>query len=269
MLTDEARHPRRSPHAYALARMATGELAELREEVKRLGLQLEQARERERRRIAREMHDSTVQDLVALGLMLRRLGDMIGKPAAKKVLGEAREVLARTQQDLRTLSYLLHPPMIDEQGLVVALKSLIRGLASRMQMRVDLYCDPPDLRTSIELENELYRVVQEALINVHKHADASCAMVCYVRDGGRIVLEVADDGTGMVDFDEEALNAGVGVQGMRARVEQFGGTLTLSSAGAGQGMLVRAEIPIIETARPFDCGGEFLLPITPWKEGLP
>jgi len=267
MLADEARHPRRTPHAYAMARMATGELAELREEVRRLGMQLEQARERERRRIAREMHDSTVQDLVAIGLMLRRLGDMVGKPVAKRVLGEAREVLARTQQDLRTLSYLLHPPMLDDQGLVVALRSLIRGLSSRMRLRFDLICDPPGLRTSIELENELYRVVQEALINVHKHADASCAVVRYFREAGRLVLEVEDDGVGVPHGDEAALSAGVGVQGMRARVEQFGGTLTLSSNG--QGVQVRAEIPIIETARPFEPGDEFLLPITPWKEGLP
>ncbi|HEY6816970.1 MAG TPA: histidine kinase [Croceibacterium sp.] len=269
MLWDETQPHRRTAHAYALARMATSELTELREEVKRLGMQLEQARERERRRIAREMHDSTVQDLVAIGLMLRRLDDMVGKPVAKKVLGEARDVLARTQQDLRTLSYLLHPPMLDDQGLVVALRSLIRGLSSRMRTRIDLICEPPGLRTSIELENELYRVVQEALINVHKHAQAGCALVRYFRDGGRLVLEVEDDGVGVMAGDGATLNAGVGIQGMRARVEPFGGTLTLSPSSEGQGMLVRAEIPIIETARSFQADEEFLLPITPWKEGLP
>ena len=267
MLTDELKPPRRTPHAYALARMASRELVELREEVKRLGIQLEQARERERRRIAREMHDSTVQDLVAIGLMLRRLGDLVGKPDARTILGEAREVLARTQQDLRTLSYLLHPPMLDEKGLVVALRSLIRGLSSRMRLRVDLICEVAGLRTAIELENELYRVVQEALINVHKHAHASCALVRYFREGDRLVLEVEDDGVGLTGGDGPLLNAGVGIHSMQARIEQFDGTLTLSNGSMG--VLVRAEIPILGTTWPIQVDDEFLLPITPWKEGLP
>jgi len=117
MLTNKAPLPRRTPHAYAVARMGAGEideLGELRAEVARLKRELERERERERRRIAREMHDSTVQDLVAIGLMLRRLQDIVVEPVAKKVLGDARGTLVRTQQDLRTLSYLLHPPMLDE-----------------------------------------------------------------------------------------------------------------------------------------------------------
>jgi signal transduction histidine kinase len=125
MLTDKAQPPRRNAEAYALARMVEDDIderAELRREVEQLRHQLEQARERERRRIAREMHDSTVQDLVAIGLMLRRLHDMVEAPEARKVLGDARGTLGRTQQDLRTLSYLLHPPVLEDEGLVVALK---------------------------------------------------------------------------------------------------------------------------------------------------
>src|SRR5689334_9379980 len=127
MLTNRAQMPRRSAHAYAIARMGEAdELTALRREIERLTQELEQERERERRRIAREMHDSTVQDLVAIGLMLRRLQDMVDEGEARRVLGAAREILGRTQQDLRSLSYLMHPPMLDEQGLVVALQSLIR-----------------------------------------------------------------------------------------------------------------------------------------------
>src|SRR5688572_4797235 len=146
MLTDRAQIPRRSPHAYAVARMGDAdELPVLRREVDRLTQELEHERERERRRIAREMHDSTVQDLVAIGLMLRRLQDMVDETEARKVLGAAREILGRTQQDLRTVSYLMHPPMLDDQGLVVALQTLIRGLASRMRIRVTLDCELPGL----------------------------------------------------------------------------------------------------------------------------
>ena len=248
MLTNKAPLPRRTPHAYAVARMGAGEideLGELRAEVARLKRELERERERERRRIAREMHDSTVQDLVAIGLMLRRLHDMIDASEARKVLGDAREILGRTQQDLRTLSYLMHPPMLDDQGLVVALQSLIRGLASRMRIRVTLVCETTDLRSSPDIENALYRVVQESLINIQKHAAASCAVVQYGREPGRLVLEIEDDGIGIPGDAEQAMVSGVGIQGMRARLSQVGGTLTLSSPG--RGVLVRAEVPVIET----------------------
>ena len=269
MLTEESR-PRRTAHAYSVARMTPGngaEVVELREEVRRLGEELDHARERERRRIAREMHDSTVQDLVAIGLMLRRLRNMIGKPAPTRILDEARGILAKTQDDLRTLSYLLHPPVLDDQGLAVALRSLIKGLSSRMSIRVDLACDPPLLRTSADLEHELYRVVQESLINIHKHAQATRAAVRFFREGARLVLEIEDDGVGLAGERDPVMGAGVGIQGMRQRVEDFGGALTVT--GGGEGVLVRAEIPVIETACPFEDREQFLLPIMPWKEGLP
>lgn len=270
MLTNKTRLPRRTPHAYALARLAAGEIDELgrlRCEVERLKQALEHERESERRRIAREMHDSTVQDLVAIGLMLRRLRDMIDEAEARKVLGDAREILGRTQQDLRTLSYLMHPPMLDDQGLVVALQTLIRGLASRMRIRVTLVCDAPGLQTSPEVENALYRVVQEALINIQKHAAATCAVVHYGREPGRLVLEIEDDGVGMARDAGRAMGAGVGIQGMRARLMQIGGTLNLSSPG--RGVLVRAEVPVIETNWGFQMKDKFLVPITQGKEGLP
>lgn len=272
MLTEKAQSPRRNAHAYALARMLADnvdERAELRREVEQLRHQLEEARERERRRIAREMHDSTVQDLVAVGLMLRRLQDMVEEPEAKVVLGDARGTLGRTQQDLRTLSYLLHPPILDDEGLVAALRSLVRGLASRMKLRIDLVCDTPGLRTSVDVENALYRVVQESLINIHKHAAATNAVVSYSHAPGLLVLQIEDDGIGMDIESELAMSAGVGIQGMRARVAQFGGTLRLSSGGRGQGVLVRAEIPVVESDWGFQARDEYLLPIIPVKEGLP
>lgn len=270
MLRTRAQLPRRTPHAYALARMTSGEIDELvrlRREVEGLHRALELERERERRRIAREMHDSTVQDLVAIGLMLKRLQDLVAEGEARKVLREARGILGQTQQDLRTLSYLLHPPMLDEQGLVVALQALIRGLANRMRIRVRLACETPGLRTSPEVESALYRVAQESLINIQKHANASCAAVRYGREPGRLVLEIEDDGVGMADDAELMMSAGVGIQGMRARLAQVGGTLTLASPE--RGVLVRAEVPAVESDWCFKATDEFLLPLTEWKKGLP
>jgi two-component system NarL family sensor kinase len=270
MLTENSQSLRRNAQAYALARMVADSLderVELRREVDRLRLQLEEARERERRRIAREMHDSTVQDLVAIGLMLRRLQDMVEEPEAVRVLADARRTLARTQQELRTLSYLLHPPILDGQGLVVALKALIRGLSSRMKLRIELNCVGAELPTPVEVEHALYRVVQEALINVQKHAAATHAVVRYFREPERLVLEVEDDGVGINLADQPGLDCGVGIEGMRARIELLGGALQLSSAGYG--VLVRAEVPVVRADRGFQADEEFLLPIMPWKEGLP
>lgn len=244
MLANDAPRPPRTERARSLARMALGdgeELMELREEVRRLGEELERARERERRRIAREMHDSTVQDLVAIGLMLRRLEDLVDPPAAKEILSEVRTILAATQQDLRTLSFLLHPPVVDSEGLIVALHALIRGLSTRMKTRVDLECEELDLRIAPELEHELYKVVQEALINVHKHARASRAVVRLAFRDDCLILEIEDDGIGLDDC-ETAACSGVGLEGMRQRLEEFGGLLTISSRG--RGLIVRAEVPI-------------------------
>lgn len=270
MLTEKSQPPRRSAREYALARMVADnfdERAELRREVEQLRDQLEEARERERRRIAREMHDSTVQELVAISLMLRRLQDMVVEPGAKKVLDDARETLAQTQQDLRTLSYLLHPPILDDEGLVVALKTLIRGLSNRMRLRIDLVCDAPGMRSSVEVESALYRVVQESLINIHKHAAATRAVVSYFREPGLLVLEIEDDGNGAGTDREPEIGCGVGIPGMQARLAQLGGTLKVS--GAQRGVLVRAEVPVVEADWGFQARDEFLLPIMRWKKGLP
>jgi two-component system NarL family sensor kinase len=270
MLTDKTQPPRRNVHAQALARMVADnvdERADLRREVEQLKHQLDQARERERRRIAREMHDSTVQELVAIGLMLSRLQHMVEAPEAQKVLSEARGTLRRTQQDLRTLSYLLHPPILDDEGLVAALKALVRGLSSRMKLRIELECAVAGLRSTVEVEHALYRIVQESLINVHKHAAATCAVVHYFREPGLLVIEIEDDGIGMDIDGELAMGCGVGIQGMRARVAQVGGDLQVSSAG--RGVLVRAEVPVVEADWGFKAREDFLLPITQWKEGLP
>jgi signal transduction histidine kinase len=244
------------------------ERAELRREVERLRHQLDEARERERRRIAREMHDSTVQDLLAIGLMLRRLQDMVEEPEAKRVLGDARGTLGRTQKDLRTLSYLLHPPILEDEGLIVALRALVKGLSSRMKLRIELVCEAPGLRTSIEVENALYRVVQESLTNIHKHARATCAIIRYSREPRLLVLEIEDDGIGLEYTGQLAMGTGVGIQGMQARMAQFDGKLELSSAGRA-GVLVRAEVPVVEADWGFQAKDEYLLPISPWKGGLP
>jgi signal transduction histidine kinase len=212
------------------------EIYELHRDKRLLTEQLMRSEETERRRIAREMHDSTVQDLVAIGLNLKRLRHLADDPVAQEVLAEVRTILTRTQQDVRTLSYLLHPPLLEEGGLVLALASLIRGLSSRMQICVEFESDipdSPDSRLPIDVEMALYRVAQEALINVHKHASATHAEVSFHREADRLVLIVEDNGVGISGHHSAHVGSGVGIQGMRARLLQLGGALTLSTLRRG------------------------------------
>lgn len=225
------------------------EMYDLHRDKRLLTEQLMRSEETERRRIAREMHDSTVQDLVAIGLNLKRLRHLADDPVAQEVLGEVRTILTRTQQDVRTLSYLLHPPLLEEGGLVLALSSLIRGLSSRMKICVEFESDipdSPDCRLPIDIEMALYRVAQEALINVHKHASATHAIVRYHREADRLVLKVEDDGVGITGQPGSHVGSGVGIQGMRARLLQLGGALTLSTLR--RGTRVKAVVPIIGPA---------------------
>lgn len=218
---------------------------ELHRDKQLLTEQLMRSEETERRRIAREMHDSTVQDLVAIGLNLKRLRHLAEDEVAQEVLAEVRTILKRTQRDVRTLSYLLHPPLLEEGGLSLALSSLICGLSGRMKIRVEFECNVPDsanIRLPIDVEMALYRVAQEALINVHKHASATHALVTYHRDPDRIVLMVEDDGIGIGGKNAQHVGSGVGIQGMRARLQQLGGVLTLSTLK--HGTRLKAVIPI-------------------------
>jgi signal transduction histidine kinase len=136
-----------------------------------------------------------------------------------------------------------------------------------MRLRIELVCEAPGMRTSAEIEHALYRVVQEALINIHKHAAATSAVVHYFREPGLLVLEIEDDGVGMEVGVGSAMGSGVGIPGMQARMSQLGGSLNLSSAG--RGVLVRAEVPVVEAEWGFQPRDEYLLPIIQWKEGLP
>ena len=208
--------------------------------------QLMRSEERERGRIAREMHDSTVQDLVAIGLNLKRLRHLADDAVAQEVLTEVRTILTRTQEDVRTLSYLLHPPLLEEGGLVLALASLIQGLSSRMRISVEFDTDVSTERLPPEIEMALYRVAQEALINVHKHAAASQAVVHFNLQDGQLVLEVEDNGVGISPQHAYHIGTGVGIQGMRARLAQLGGALTLSTLK--HGTRIKAVVPLRQTA---------------------
>lgn len=218
-----------------------------------LSVALLRAQDDERRRIARELHDSTGQYLSALALAIdavRSHGDGL-PPAATRKLEEATEIINRCSAELRTLSHLLHPPLLEELGLASAVNWYVSGFAERSGVRVDVDIPTQMARFESTAELTLFRTLQECLTNIHRHSGSKTASVKMEAGGGRLMLEVRDQGKGI---EREVLRGavgkkkrpGVGITGMRERMKDLGGTLEIESSSAGT--LVRATIPVRERA---------------------
>jgi signal transduction histidine kinase len=157
---------------------------------------------------------------------------------------EASQLIDRAIQQVRTISHLLHPPLLDEVGLVSALRWFLEGLSERSGIHMVLEVNPPNLgRLKSELETAIFRIVQEALTNMFRHSGASNGCVAVTEKNGNIVVSVRDDGKGI---DEHVIqlrpeSVGVGIGGMRQRVTELGGTLRL--ANANPGTIVEVVIP--------------------------
>ena len=198
--------------------------------------------ERERRRWARELHDETLQGLAGLRVRLAVAEARSDDAATGEALREAGEELAAEIGRLRTLITELRPAALDELGLTPALESLVSSVAATSGLEIDLAVDPGDGRLPAEGETAVYRLVQEALTNVVKHAGAARCAIEVLREADAVVVRVRDDGRGI---DEDALRdrAGFGVTGMRERALLAGGTLVLRR-GDGGGTELRARLPL-------------------------
>ena len=215
----------------------------LQHEKRMLTAQLLRSEDLERRRIARELHDSTVQDLIAIKLAFKRLRHLDEDAVAQGVFDDIKVALAQALSDLRTLSYLLHPPVIGDAGLGGALSALVSGLSDRMEMRIVFHDEMPSFRCAPDAELALYRIALEALTNVHRHASAEAAVVRLAHRGGAMILEVEDDGVGIGGGSSRRRELGVGIPCMRSRVQQLGGTLRI--VRLARGTLVRASLPAV------------------------
>ncbi|MGB6450861.1 MAG: PAS domain-containing sensor histidine kinase, partial [Steroidobacteraceae bacterium] len=200
----------------------------------------------ERRRIGRDLHDTTGQTLATLELKLAQLQRLSQRfaPAVRRVLEECCELAQQASTEIRTASYLLHPPLLDEIGLLSALKWLADGLRQRSDIRVDLELPASMGRLPREQELAFFRVAQEALTNVHRHSASPSATIRLFESGDRLILEVEDAGRGLLAEPtsgpvENVMALGVGLAGMRERMRQLGGQLTVRS-GTG-GTCLRAE----------------------------
>jgi signal transduction histidine kinase len=212
--------------------------------LRQLSSRLLSLQDSERRRIARELHDSLGQYLVGLKLNV----DMLRQsPANEKLWSESEELMQQCISEVRTLSYLLHPPTMDAAGFASAARWYIEGFGQRsgIQLTLDAPTDLGRLPDAVELA--LFRVLQETLTNVHRHSGASAAHVLIWEDGKHVVLEVKDNGSGVPEellhrFQTTGAGMGVGLAGIRERAWELGGILKVESDS--NGTLVRVNIPI-------------------------
>lgn len=221
------------------------------EEYRQLSGRLLRLQDEERRRIARELHDSTGQCLASIRMHLetaQRAAPELPENA-RKALQEAVSTCQTCTADIRTISYLLHPPLLDEVGLLPALDWYVSGFSERSGIKVTQEVAEPDTPLSKDLNTALFRIIQEALANIHKHAESKQAKVRLFCENNTLVLEISDCGKGFdpsqVEGRREGVRGlGVGITGMRERVRQLHGTLEI--AAANPGTLVRATFPIRE-----------------------
>jgi signal transduction histidine kinase len=227
-------------NAIELERMVESRTAALR----RLSNRMMTMQDEERRRIAREIHDGLGQELAAAKMILDGILAKDSSPSMQQASLEASQLIDRAIQQVRTISHLLHPPLLDEVGLVSALRWFLEGLSERSGIQVVLEINPPNLgRLKSELETAIFRIVQEALTNMFRHSGARNGGVTITQKEANIVVSVRDDGKGI---DEQIMqlrpeSVGVGIGGMRQRVSELGGTLRLLNANPGT--IVEVIIP--------------------------
>lgn len=217
------------------------------ENMRALSGQLLKLRDDERRHIARELHDSSGQMILALNMNLALIEAEAEhlSPKAVKACRDCAELLQQMSIDLRTMSHLLHPPLLDEVGLPSALRLYVEGFAERSKIGVTLELSPEFGRLSSVAETAIFRIVQECLTNIHRHSGSPVASIRITRDEGEVRVEVQDEGKGLpqpADGNSPALKAGVGIQGMRERVRQLGGSCDISSGNAGTRVVVTLSL---------------------------
>ncbi len=197
-----------------------------------------QMQDDERRRIARELHDSAGQTLVALDMNLASIQREAKQlsPQALKTCSESLDLVKELSRELRTISHLLHPPLLDEAGLPSAVRWYVEGFAERSKIRVNLDLDANLGRLSSECETAIFRIVQESLTNIHRHSGSPTASISISRTRRQVRLEVHDQGKGISvqkQRNSGSMKRGVGIQGMNERVRQLGGRLQINSGKGG------------------------------------
>jgi signal transduction histidine kinase len=239
----------------AEVRARTRELEEQSNQVREHSWRLLRSQDEERRHIARELHDSAGQTLTVLGMSLAQLVQKTGRNAPE-LASEAEQIQETVQQlhrEIRTTSYLLHPPLLDENGLYSAISWYLQGLLERSGMEVQLDISKEFGRLPRDMELVIFRLVQECLTNIHRHSDGETASIRIARESNQIALDIRDQGKGMSPArlaEIQSGRSGVGIGGMRERLRQFEGTMNIESDSSGTHVF--ATIPFPKDASPED-----------------
>jgi signal transduction histidine kinase len=220
--------------------------------LRRLTARLINLQDEERRRIARELHDGAAQNIAAMSLNLLRLKRMTTDESGEipKLIDDSQQLVSQSLTELRTLSYLLHPPILDHAGLARAVQEFARGFSERSGIQVDSSGVQDIGRLPTDIETALFRVVQESLTNVRRHSGSETASIRLQRVKSAVKLQISDSGHGMLQSNNEmpcdTAVLGVGISGMRERLIQLGGRLEIESSHTGT--TIMAVAPALQRA---------------------
>jgi signal transduction histidine kinase len=222
----------------------TRELEESNQQLRQLSARLIRFQDEERRKIARELHDSVGQYLVAVSMSLEAAKTEQASAAAIRSLEDAAAITKECASEVRTISHLLHPPLLEELGLVPAIRWYVEGFAARSGIQVSVEIQEHLARLGNDVELVLFRVLQESLTNIHRHSGSKTATIRLSADSQRVWLEVQDQGSGATgrNGSSNGFSPGIGTAGMRERLSEFAGVLDLASDKTGT--RVKAVIPL-------------------------
>jgi two-component system NarL family sensor kinase len=217
----------------------TAELQRANEGLRDLSARLLTLQDEERRRLARELHDSVGQLLAALGMNIAVVHSQMDKLDSRgaKAIMENIQLVEQASREIRTLSHLLHPPLLEIMGLASALQGYVEGFSQRSKIAVDLEIASDFDRLPEVLELAIFRIIQECLTNIHRHSGSTTATIRIQREEGHVSVQVIDRGKGIPNEKQYestvASRSGVGLAGMRERLRQLGGTFEIHSDGKG------------------------------------
>lgn len=222
------------------------------QQLRELSNRLQQSQDDERRRIARELHDSAGQLVTALSLGLSAMDKHLGgNPSLGKALKANEELLKELGKEIRTTCYLLHPPLLDEAGLAAAIRWYIKGVTERSGLNIELTISNDFPRFPEDIELALFRIIQECLTNIHRHSGSKTATIQLLPNAESVSLEIQDQGRGIPDQQLAQIRAqrsGVGLTGMWERVRHSKGTMDIQSDPSGT--TISISLPVASEARP-------------------
>jgi len=233
-------------HAEIQRRVQTEEM------LRKLSARILTLQDEERRRLGRELHDSAGQLLAALHINLGVIAQRTqGDPNLAARVADSAALADQVISEIRTLSYLLHPPMLDETGLGSAIEWYARGFSERSKIAVELEIDPALPRFPTEVETAIFRIVQESLVNIHRHSGSRTAFISLQSNSDGAALTVRDRGCGipldiLKNMEDCGANIGVGISGMRERARQLGGAISIQRANPGTA--VEVSLPVLKYA---------------------